>query len=293
MNTRQIDYILELAKTLNFNRAAEHLFITQPTLTYQIKSVEEEIGFEIFSRRSGTGATLTPAGKQFCRALKNIRDDLKFAIESGQNLAARYSENLTIGIPFRSAIHPLPQIISEFESSHEGISVTPEFIPLASSEKFLKGEQDLLFAREEEVTHIPNISIHRIYRSRIYLITRLDDPLAQKDLIRTKDLEGRILMVGGGSQPELQIVQRRVIHDLGLNHFNSSDRETTLINIAAGKGICLAPGFLNDRSGEFAWIPFDCDETISCILCTHSGDSRQIIKDFLEIVKKFYNNGES
>ena len=45
MNTRQIDYILELAKTLNFNRAAENLFITQPTLTYQIKAVEEEIGF--------------------------------------------------------------------------------------------------------------------------------------------------------------------------------------------------------------------------------------------------------
>ena len=119
MNTRQIDYILELAKTLNFNRAAENLFITQPTLTYQIKAVEEEIGFQIFLRNAGTGAALTPAGRQFCKALRNIREDLKFAVEQGQNVSARYDENLTIGIPFRSAVRFLPEIISKFESTHE------------------------------------------------------------------------------------------------------------------------------------------------------------------------------
>ena len=61
MNTRQIDYVLELAKTLNFNRAAEHLFITQPTLTYQIKSLEEEIGFTI---------TILPGTLEYSRGAK-------------------------------------------------------------------------------------------------------------------------------------------------------------------------------------------------------------------------------
>ena len=45
MNTKQIDYILELAQTQNFNRAAENLYISQSTLTYQIKEVEKEINF--------------------------------------------------------------------------------------------------------------------------------------------------------------------------------------------------------------------------------------------------------
>ena len=45
MDTKQIDYILELADVKNFNRASENLFISQPTLTYQIKLVEEEIKF--------------------------------------------------------------------------------------------------------------------------------------------------------------------------------------------------------------------------------------------------------
>ena len=65
MTTKQLAYAAELAKTLNFNRAAENLFISQPTLTYQIKALEDEIGFPLFDR-SGKGAALTPAGEQFC-----------------------------------------------------------------------------------------------------------------------------------------------------------------------------------------------------------------------------------
>lgn len=59
MTLRDIDYILEVAQTQNFNRAAENLYTAQPTLSYHIKAVEDELGFLIFSR-SGKGATLTP-----------------------------------------------------------------------------------------------------------------------------------------------------------------------------------------------------------------------------------------
>ena len=76
MDTKQIDYILELAQTKNFNRAAENLFISQPALSYQIKLIEEELRFSLFER-SARGAVLTPAGEQFCVTLRNIRDELK------------------------------------------------------------------------------------------------------------------------------------------------------------------------------------------------------------------------
>ena len=52
MNTKQIDYCIELAHTLNFSRAAENLFVSQPSFSYQIRLLEEE--FE----RSGKGALL-------------------------------------------------------------------------------------------------------------------------------------------------------------------------------------------------------------------------------------------
>ncbi|MBR2214730.1 MAG: LysR family transcriptional regulator [Selenomonadaceae bacterium] len=287
MNSKQIDCILELAQSLNFNRAAENLYIAQPTLTYHIKTVEEEIGFTLF-HRSGKGATLTPAGQQFCMILRNLREELKRAIEQGQNNSRRYQHNLTIGLPLRSAIYFLSQAIAEFERTHTGVSVTPEFIPLHSADRFLRGEEDMVFAREEDMKRIPDIRLHPLFKSKIYLITTLSDPLAQKELVRLEDLAGRTLMVGGGSQPELRAVQQRALAKLRLDHFNSNDHDTTLTNVAAGKGICLAPGFLNDHNGEFAWTPFDCRETISCVICTHASDQRPLLMEFIGLLKKCY-----
>jgi len=287
MNSKQIDCILELAQSLNFNRAAENLYITQPTLTYHIKTVEEEIGFSIF-HRSGKGASLTPAGQQFCLILRGIREEMKRAVEQGQNNSRRYHSNLTIGLPMRSAIYFLPQAIEEFERTHEGVSVTPEFIPLYRVDRFLRGEQDMVFAREEDMKRIPDIKIHPLFKSKIYLISETTDPLAQKEKISIDDLAGRTLMVGGGSPPELRAVQQRVLQKLHLDHFNSNDHDTTLTNVASHKGICLAPGFLNDHNHEFAWTPFDCKETISCVLCTHASDKRTLIADFIRVLRNCY-----
>lgn len=78
-------------------------------------------------------------------------------------------------------------------------------------------------------------------------------------------------MVGGGSPNALHAVQQRIIQNVLVNYFNSTDHDNTLTNVAAHKGVCLSPGFLNDYSGQFAWIPFDCEENFPCVLCTHSG----------------------
>ena len=79
MTTKQIDYCIELARTLNFSRAADNMFVSQPTFSYQIRLLEEEIGFAVFER-SGKGAQLTPAGAQFVSFLSGMREDLKRAV---------------------------------------------------------------------------------------------------------------------------------------------------------------------------------------------------------------------
>ena len=60
--------------------------------------------------------------------------------------------------------------------------------------------------------------------------------------------------------------------------------------MAAGRGVCLAPGFLNDHSGQFAWIPFDCKESFRCQLLTHKTDNRESLVRFLTILKKLYSD---
>jgi len=287
MTTKQIDYCIELARTLNFSRAAENLFVSQPTFSYQIKLLEEEIGFTIFER-SGKGATLTPAGAQFVGFLANMREDLKRAIEQGQNFSAQYKDSISISLPIRQAIYYLPEAIRLFAQSDPEVQITPQFRYENGMESFLKNETDVLFALKEQTKQIPNITVHELFTSRIYLIAQRDDPLAQKNLITENDLYGRTLMVGGGSPPALKAVQHRLIASGKIEYFNSADHDTTLTNVAAGRGICLAPGFLNDHSGQFAWIPFDCKENFSCVLCTHRDDHRASLTAFLDILKKLY-----
>ena len=289
MTTKQIDYCIELAHTLNFSRAAENQFVSQPTLTYQIRLLEEEVGFAIFER-SGKGASLTPAGAQFVGFLTNMREDLKRAIEQGQNFSAKYKDSISISLMVRQSVYFLPEAMRLFAKTHPEVQITPKFQYSESLDSFLKNETDILFSLKEMTRQIPGILVHDLYESRIYLIAQTDDPLAKKNLIRESDLYGRTLMVGGGSPPALQAVQHRMIVSGKIYYFNSADHDTTLTNVAAGRGVCLAPGFLNDHSGQFAWIPFDCSESFSCVLCTHKDDHRESLRAFIDLLQRLYKD---
>ena len=287
MNTKQIDYCIELARTLNFSRAADNLFASQPTLSYQIRMLEEEVGFTIFER-SGKGAALTPAGEQFVTYLTGMRAEMKRAIEQGQNFSAKYRDDISISLMVRQAIYFLPEAIRLLAKQHPEVQVTPRFQYEGSFESFLKNESDILFTLKELTKQIPGINVHDLFTSKIYLITDKDDPLAKKNLVTEEDLSGRAIMVGGGSPAALRSVQQRLISSGKVRYFNSPDHDTTLTNVASGKGICLAPGFLNDHSGQFTWIPFDCKESFSCVLCTHKTDQRESLQDFIDILKRLY-----
>ena len=289
MTLKDMDYILELAQTQNFNRAAENLYTAQPTLSYHIKAVEEELGFQIFTR-SGKGAALTPAGAQFCATLRNIRLELRHAIEQAQNFSARYSESITIGLPNRTAISGLPKIIREFARLHPNVALDPVFSPGHTVEQFLKGETDILFALAEQVRRVPDIKVYPLYEYPICLVTKPDDPLARKELVTAEDLAGRILMVGGPSPLALRRVQKRMVSTGTIHYFNSPDHDSTLTNVAADRGVCLSPEFLNDGNPAFAWIPFDCLETIPCVLCTHKEDNRPIVRELVRLIRGCYKN---
>ena len=289
MNTRQIDFCIELAHTLNFSRAAENMYASQPTFSYQIKMLEEEVGFQIFDR-SSKGVSLTPAGSQFVSHLVSMKDELKRAIEQGQNYSAKYKDSISVCLSVRQSLYFLPEAIRQFAQISPGIQILPSFRYENGVEHFLQNKADILFALKDQTRHIPAIQVHDLFKSRIYLIVNHDDVLAKKNLIQEKDLYGRTLMVGGGSPEALRKVQHRLINSGKIEYFNSFDHDTTLTNIAARKGICLSPGFLNDHSGQFAWIPFDCEEHFSCVLCTHKEDQRESLKAFILILKKLYQD---
>ena len=76
MTMKQINFCKEVARILDFSCAADNLFVSQPTFSYQIRLLEEEVGFTTFER-TGKGAVMTPAGAQFVSFLTSMREDLK------------------------------------------------------------------------------------------------------------------------------------------------------------------------------------------------------------------------
>ncbi|MHB1451186.1 MAG: LysR family transcriptional regulator [Coriobacteriia bacterium] len=83
MNFAQLQYFLAVAREGKFSTAAESSYVSQSSLSKQIKSLEEELGVDLFIR-SSKGATLTPAGEVFLEfATKSYRryEDLLVRLE--------------------------------------------------------------------------------------------------------------------------------------------------------------------------------------------------------------------
>ena len=292
MNTKQMDYIIETAKTLNLSRAAENLFISQPALSYQIKVIEEEVGFAIFDR-VGKSIRLTPAGQQLVTSLQRISVDLQFAIEQAQNMGEIYTDSIKIGFASRSALYYLPEAMKLFEQMHPDVQIVPEIqAPNDSLTAFLHKELDLILLPKQEAQKLSNVVIHPLYISQIYLLCQQTDPLAQLDRVTAQDLAGRTLLVNGGSSQTLRQVQQRVLSTVPIHYFNSPTHDFTLIQVASDKAICLSPGYLNDHSGVFAWIPFDCPESFDLVLVSHQEQLNPALANLIAILQELYDQSK-
>ena len=292
MNTKQMDYIIETAKTLNLSRAAENLFISQPALSYQIKVIEEEVGFAIFDR-VGKSIRLTPAGQQLVTSLQRISVDLQFAIEQAQNMGEIYTDSIKIGFASRSALYYLPQAMKLFEQMHPDVQIVPEIqAPNDSLTAFLHKELDLILLPKQEAQKLSNVVIHPLYISQIYLLCQQMDPLAQLDRATAQDLAGRTLLVNGGSSQTLRQVQQRVLSTVPIHYFNSPTHDFTLIQVASDKAICLSPGYLNDHSGVFAWIPFDCPESFDLVLVSHQDQLNPALANLIALLQELYDQSK-
>ena len=153
-----------------------HYFISN-----QYWILEEEIGFSIFDR-SGRGASLTSAGRQFVSYLIHMREEMKRAIEQGQNFSSKYREDISISLMVRQAVYFLPEAIKLFVETNPEVQISPKFQYTDGLESFLKNETDILFYLEEHVKQIPGVLSQKLFTSKIYLITDKDDILAKKIL---------------------------------------------------------------------------------------------------------------
>src|SRR5438034_5520997 len=96
MDLRRLEVFAKVAELGSFSRAAEALFLTQPTISEHVRALEEEVGLSLLDRM-GRGATPTPAGQLllgYARRILTLAREAKQAVEQFQG---RMSGQLTVG----------------------------------------------------------------------------------------------------------------------------------------------------------------------------------------------------
>ncbi|KIR03673.1 transcriptional regulator, LysR family [Lachnospiraceae bacterium TWA4] len=127
MNINQLECFVSLASTLNFMQTAEELGLTQPAVSKQIKSMEEELGASLFNRTSRSVA-LTPIGQQF---LPEARDILKIFYHSKDWISSYYTAErnaLKIGYSDPSQMPLISKILKLLVEDGSNEKLNPELI---------------------------------------------------------------------------------------------------------------------------------------------------------------------
>lgn len=119
---KYIDYAYEIYREKSFTKAAKKLFITQPSLSLNIKKLEDELGFPVFDR-NGKEVRLTPMGERYISYVEQIMK-LKSNFENELDDFLKLKKgNVTIGSTTFIASYIMPEILKKFSKTYPEISV--------------------------------------------------------------------------------------------------------------------------------------------------------------------------
>ena len=164
MNVKYLESFLEVAKDLNMTTAAQRLYISQQTLSFQIQRLELYYGVKLFERQPKL--ELTYAGKQLVEGAGVIIKENESLINSFSDISSKHSGLLRIGIPAYRAAECFPMVLPDFHKRWPNISL--ELVE-ESSEEMLQmlcdGALDLLIGTpsRSEVSGLKTGSILPFY----------------------------------------------------------------------------------------------------------------------------------
>ena len=200
----QIEAFLEVARYQNLSRAAEALFVSQPTLTARLQSLEASLGEQLFVR-TRRGMRLTEAGEAFlpyaAHALRALADGRERLEELRRGVAGR----LVLGAPPTVSTYTLPALLARFSADHPNVRLA---VKTGTSEEVL----DMVLHDQVQLGIIralanPEIETIPLYTDTLVLIAGPGHRLARSPAgrqARMADLAGEVLVLFGRSSSYLE-----------------------------------------------------------------------------------------
>jgi LysR family cys regulon transcriptional activator len=150
MNLQQFRYVSEVARRgLNVSEAASALHTSQPGVSKQIRSLEEELGAAIFVRQGRRLTAITDAGHEVITAIDRILAEIANLKAVGDEFAHHARGSLSVGVTHTQARYALPPVVTAFKKKYPDVRLKLlQGNPRQLAEMVLSGEADMAIATE-------------------------------------------------------------------------------------------------------------------------------------------------
>ena len=170
MNARQANYLLTVNELGSISLAAEKLYVSQPSLSQTIQSIEKKLNVKIFDRTKNP-ITLTYAGEKVIEAAKDILSVNTNLLREIDEINEESKGRFRIGISTHRAMHILPKILPQFMEKYPFVEV--EILEKGSSnmeELILSGKVDFAFMVVSKTEH-PTLKYNLLFQEKMVLLT--------------------------------------------------------------------------------------------------------------------------
>ncbi|CAL1518027.1 LysR substrate-binding domain-containing protein [Chitinophaga sp. MM2321] len=193
MELRQLTYFVKAAETAHFTESAAALYVTQSTLSQQIKQLENELGMLLFDR-IGKHVRLTEAGQVFLLHARQILLDVEKGKQAMEDLQNMLTGDLRIGATYAFTSLLLPAL-NTFSGKYPGIRIYIEYGNTDDLERKLRSSEldfMLVFRRDGERKDLEK---QELFTSKVVMAVSKKSKLAHLTKINLKSLNGMNLIL--------------------------------------------------------------------------------------------------
>lgn len=244
MELRHLRYFVAVAETGSLTVAAEQrLFTSQPSLSRQIRDLEDEVGVELF-RRSARGVELSPAGKVFLDHARLALAQVDAAVAAAKRAAVPSKQTFALGFLTGEEMSWLPKAMQMLQDELPNVDVTVSsgYSP-DLADGVARGRLDLAFLRAEP-GH--DLSYRVVGREQLIVLMPSDHKLVAKKLIRPDDLLGEPYVMASNKAAVLHdvIIKYFDAHGLNIIPENAVDNLAMAMSLVAStRGLALMPDY--------------------------------------------------
>jgi LysR family transcriptional regulator, low CO2-responsive transcriptional regulator len=177
MDFDQLETFLEVARLSSFSRAAEKRFRTQPAISSQIRSLEEEVGAKLLDR-SGGKVSVTASGKLFARFAENLLESRKTMLTAIAETERVPRGEIVVGANEGTCLHILPEVFAEFKKQYPDVNIG---INRSDYAKILESviDNSVDFGVVSLPVSDPRLTVVLIHRDELAIIVPPTHPLAK------------------------------------------------------------------------------------------------------------------